>query len=81
LIAQTTLLKKSRLVNYQTLIGRLKDLERKHNATSDPEILRQVKETKNKIDNILLTEVEKLDLLNKPIMREVPKQADYWLDA
>ena len=59
LIAQTTLLKKSRLVNYQTLIGRLKDLERKHNATSDPEILRQVKETKNKIDNILLTEVEK----------------------
>ena len=40
-----------------------------------------MKETKNKIDNILLTEVEKLDLLNKPIMREVPKQADYWLDA
>ena len=59
LMVQTALLKKSRLVNYQKQLGHLKDLERKHNATSDLEVLRQVKETRNKIDNILLSEVEK----------------------
>lgn len=52
LMAQATLRKKSRQVNFQTQIGCLKDLERKHKATSDPEVLRQVKETKKKIDNI-----------------------------
>ena len=54
LMAQTALRKKSRQANYQTQIGCSKDLERKNKATIDPEVLKQVK-----VDNILLSEVDK----------------------
>lgn len=59
LMAYTSSCKVARLLHYETLIGRLKDLEQKHNTKGDPEVLKQLKETKTKIDNILLTEVEK----------------------
>ena len=59
LIAQTSYMKKARLEIYQKRIGKLKDLEQQHKTMGNPEILDQIKETRKKIDEMLLEEVEK----------------------
>ena len=59
LIAQTAHLKRTRLELYQNVTGQLKELERQHKNTNDPETLRKVKDVRGKIENILLIEVEK----------------------
>ena len=59
LIAQTSLLKRTRLELYQNLIGQLKKLEKHHQELKTIETLKRVKEVRGKIDQILLTEVEK----------------------
>lgn len=59
LIAQTAFLKRARLELYDNLIGQLKESERQHKITRDPETFRKVKDLRGKIDRILLNEVEK----------------------
>lgn len=57
LIAQTALLKRTRLELYTNLTGQLKALERQHKNTNDPETLKKVEEITGEIYTILSTEV------------------------
>ena len=57
--ARTAHLKRTKLELYQNLTGQLKEFEKQHKNTNDPEALAKVKETRSKMDKIQLTEVEK----------------------
>ena len=59
LIARTAHLKITKLALRQKWTGQLKEFEKQHKNTNEPEALAKVKETRSKIDKILLTEVEK----------------------
>ena len=53
------------MLEYTELTGQLKEFEKQHRNTNDPEALAKVKETRSKIDKILLTEVSLKDVLLK----------------
>ena len=57
--AQTARLKRTKLELYKNLTGQLKEFEKHKKNTNDLEALTRTRQTRSKIDKILLMEVEK----------------------
>lgn len=58
LISETAYAKKDRLEIYRIYNEKLRELEMKHQKTNDPKIHQQIRETRTKINYLLLEEIE-----------------------
>lgn len=59
LIALTTSQKRARLAIYKHKVERLQELEKKHKNTKKQSVLQQIKKTREEINEILRTNIEK----------------------
>lgn len=75
LIAETALLKKTRLETYNKYTKKLRVLERNFQSTKDQNIYREIKALKTKINDILTDEVEKRNRFLKQNYYEIGPRA------
>lgn len=81
LIAETAHAKRAKVEAYKMHNEKLRELEQEYQNTNDSEISQQIKETKTKINDILLDEIEKKNKYFKLGYHEVGSKATKILES